>query len=166
MENHSKYIKLNLGCGSKVVEGWVNVDYSLGARIFKIPFFRILNRKFNFFNLDWDDRIFLYNLTREFPWEDSSVDVIYCSHLLEHFTRDQGLLFLNECYRVLKKTGILRIVLPDLRNIVEDYMKGKIFAESFVERLGVLYNDNKYGFRSKFAYFIEFPHKCMYGVNP
>jgi len=162
MGNHSKYIKLNLGCGSKVVEGWVNVDYSLGARISKIPFFRILNRKFNFFNLDWDDQIFIHNLTMKFPWEDSSVDVIYCSNMLEHLTSDQGLFFLSECYRVLKKNGIIRIVVPDLRNIVDDYMKGKILAENFVKTLGLIYKDNKHGIRKKLSYFIEFPHKCMY----
>jgi len=31
-------MKLNLGCGNQVVEGWVNVDYALGARFAKIPF--------------------------------------------------------------------------------------------------------------------------------
>ena len=28
-------IKLNLGCGDRTPEEWVNVDYALGARIFK-----------------------------------------------------------------------------------------------------------------------------------
>jgi len=67
-------MKLNLGCGSQVVDGWVNVDYALGARFMKIPFFRSLNRKVKIFNLDWNDKIFLHDLTRKFPWADSSID--------------------------------------------------------------------------------------------
>ena len=50
-------MKLNLGCGSQIVDGWVNVDYALGARLFKFPFFRQLNSKVKLFELEWDTRI-------------------------------------------------------------------------------------------------------------
>ena len=110
-------MKLNLGCGSQVPAGWVNVDYALGAQFMKIPFFRAFNRKVKLFNLDWNEKIYLHDLTKKFPWTDSSIDIIYSSHTLEHFSKQDGKRFLSECHRVLRENGIIRIVVPDLRGI-------------------------------------------------
>ena len=30
-------MKVNLGCGDRVVDGWTNVDYALGARLTRVP---------------------------------------------------------------------------------------------------------------------------------
>jgi predicted SAM-dependent methyltransferase len=159
-------IKLNLGCGNQFANGWVNVDYSVGARLAKIPFFSSINKKVKLFNLDWNDDIFLCDLTKKFPWSDESVDEIYSSHTLEHLDKQQGYDFLSECYRVLKKQGVIRIVVPDLRAFVEHYIKGELLAENFVENLFVLYEEKGDSFlKRKLAPFIRFPHKCMYDTD-
>lgn len=155
-------MKLNLGCGSQVIDGWVNVDYSIGARLAKFPFFRILNKKIKLFNLNWDNRIYIHNLTKAFPWEDNSVDIVYSSHTLEHLPREEGLKFLNECHRVLRRGGIIRIVVPDLAYLVREYSEGRLRADEFVERLGVLYGHSKNPIKNRLSPFIQFPHKCMY----
>lgn len=155
-------MKLNLGCGSCVLDGWVNVDYALGARVMKIPFFRALNRKVKLFNLDWNEKIFLHDLTKTFPWPDSSIDIIYSSHTLEHFSKMDGRKFLKECRRVLRKNGIIRIVVPDLRHNVVEYIEGRVYADDFVEKLGVLYGNSNKALKKRLAPFFEFPHKCMY----
>jgi len=155
-------MKLNLGCGSQVLDGWVNVDYALGARLMKVPLFRTFNRKVRLFNLDWNDKIFLHNLSKRFPWADSSADIVYSSHTLEHFSKQDGRRFVSECHRVLRKNGILRIIVPDLGAIVADYIEGRIFADDFVEKLGVLYGDRDNLLKKQLAAFFQFPHKCMY----
>jgi ubiquinone/menaquinone biosynthesis C-methylase UbiE len=155
-------MKLNLGCGSQVPDGWINVDYALGARFAKNPIFRALNRKLRVFDLDWNEKIYLHNLTKQFPWADSSIDVVYSSHTLEHFTRGDGRRFLAECHRVLRNNGIVRIVVPDLRNVVVEYTEGRINADDLVEKLGVLYGNNKNVLKNRLSPFIQFPHKCMY----
>jgi translation initiation factor 1 (eIF-1/SUI1) len=38
-------LKLHLGCGTNVVEGWINIDYSLGAHLAKIPLSKFFLRK-------------------------------------------------------------------------------------------------------------------------
>ena len=155
-------MKLNLGCGDCVPDGWINVDYSLGARFARIPLFNILNRKLKLFNLDWNDKIHIHDLNKEFPWKDDTVDVIYCSHLLEHFTQQRGRVFLIECNRVLRKDGIIRLVVPDLGYIIKDYIDGKVRADDLIGKLGVLYENSRNPVK-KFLYpFIQFPHKCMY----
>ena len=158
-------VRLNLGCGSRIQEGWVNVDYAWGARIAKLPLFRSLNRRFRFFRLDWDDRIVMHDLTRSFPWSAESVEVIYTSHLLEHLTREQGMAFLRECHRALREGGVLRVVVPDLAWFVEEYRVGRLPAEQFLEKLDVLYGTGQSAIKRLLAPYIQFPHKCMYDAQ-
>lgn len=155
-------MKLNLGCGSQVLDGWVNVDYALGAQFMKIPFFCAFNRKIKLFNMDWNNKIYLHDLTKKFPWADSSVDIVYSSHTLEHFSKRDGRRFLAECHRVLRKNGIIRIVVPDLRHVVTKYVEGQIFADDFIEYLGVLYGNSNNSLKKRLLPFFQFPHKCMY----
>jgi predicted SAM-dependent methyltransferase len=158
-------MKVNLGCGSHTPAGWVNVDYALGARLTKIPFFKSINKRCKLFNLDWNDMIFLHDLTKKFPWPDSSVDVVYTSHTLEHFNKNDGRRFLTDCHRVLRKDGILRVVVPDLRYIVNDYLDGRVFADDFITKLDVLYGHSDNKLKNKLLPFIQFPHKCMYDAS-
>jgi ubiquinone/menaquinone biosynthesis C-methylase UbiE len=155
-------MKLNLGCSAHVVNNWVNVDFALGARLAKVPLFKLLNKQVKFFNMEWSDKIYIHDLTKSFPWKDNSVNVIYSSHTLEHFTKEQGFYFLSECYRVLEPTGILRIVVPDLKAIVTDYLNGKLPADEFIKNLDVLYINKGSWVKSALAPFTQFPHKCMY----
>ena len=154
-------IKLNLGCGDKIVDDWVNVDYSLGARLSKIPFFKQINKKLKLFNLDWDKRIYLHDLTLPFPWNNSSIDEIYSSHTLEHLSRENGQKFLQECHRVLKKDGVIRIVVPDLQLIVDRYNNGDILAENLLEALDVKIS-SPHGLKGYIKKINEYPHLCMY----
>jgi predicted SAM-dependent methyltransferase len=132
-------MKLNLGCGPQVPAGWINVDYAFGARLAAKPLFRSVNKRLKLFAVDWNDSIFIHNLTERFPWRDGTVHTVYSSHTLEHLSRQEGLFFLRESQRVLKPGGIIRIVVPDLVAFVNSYVKGDIRADSFVESLGVLY---------------------------
>jgi SAM-dependent methyltransferase len=56
------------------------------------------------------------------PFATDSADVVYNSHFLEHVPRASVPKFLNECRRVLKVGGQLRIVIPDLENICRTYL--------------------------------------------
>ncbi|MBP5973257.1 methyltransferase domain-containing protein [Brasilonema sp. CT11] len=156
-------LKLNLGCGSHIPSGWVNVDYALGAWIAKLPVLSIINKKFKIINFDWSDKIFMHDLRKKFPWEDNSVDVVYSSHTLEHLSKTEGQHFLKECHRVLKPNGIIRIIVPDLRYIVNKYTQGEIAADEMLDELYVSYDSPRDGaLKRRLAPFIRFPHKCMY----
>jgi translation initiation factor 1 (eIF-1/SUI1) len=47
-------LKLHLGCGTNVVEGWINIDYSLGAHLAKIPLSKFFLRKTGLLRNEWD----------------------------------------------------------------------------------------------------------------
>jgi len=155
-------MKLNLGCGAHVIDSWINVDYALGAKFMKIPFFKLINKKLQIFKLDWDQRIFIHNLTQVFPWNENSIDVIYSSHTLEHLNKNDGIFFLNECYRVLRPGGIIRIIVPDLQSFVNRYINHQISADNFLEDLYVLREEKGNFIKKIISYYMQYPHKCMY----
>ena len=159
-------VKLNLGCGNQTPEGWVNIDYAFGARFAKIPFFRAINKKICLCQMEWDDQIKVHDLRRTFPFDDASVDIIYTSHTVEHFSKQEGERFLKECHRVLKPGGIIRVVVPDLETIISDYSSGKTSADMFLDKLYVVCDTSGMGFFKRLlANQIAFPHKCMYDTR-
>jgi len=90
---------LNLGCGSHYHPDWLNVDFhSTGSGVKA------------------------HNLNKGIPFEDNSFDVVYNSHLLEHFPKSYAPVFLKDCHRVLRNGGIIRVVVPDLEQIVRWYL--------------------------------------------
>jgi predicted SAM-dependent methyltransferase len=155
-------MKLNLGCGPHVIEGWLNVDYAIGARLAKLPLVKHITRRVGLFRTSWDPRVIIHDLTTEFPWPEGSVEAIYSSHTLEHLTRTEGRSFLARCHRVLRPRGIVRIVVPDLAQFVRQYVQGSMRADEFVEKLGVLTTARSHPIEQKLAQFVEHPHKCMY----
>jgi predicted SAM-dependent methyltransferase len=91
---------LNCGCGNKYHPDWINID-----------------------NTPVNKMILKHNLRKGIPFEKNYFDVVYHSHVLEHFSRIDGKKFMDECYRVLKPGGIIRIVVPDLENITRTYLE-------------------------------------------
>jgi predicted SAM-dependent methyltransferase/tetratricopeptide (TPR) repeat protein len=90
---------LNLGCGNRFHPDWTNVDFhSTGEGVIS------------------------HNLTEGLTFADNSFDVVYHSHLLEHFPKRQAPVFLRECFRVMKDGGIIRVVIPDLEQIAKCYL--------------------------------------------
>lgn len=108
---------LNLGCGDRINPNWVNVDFH-PTNVNAIPF----------------------DLNQGIPFPDSVFDVVYHSHLLEHFPKEHAQFFLKDCFRVLKPNGIIRIVVTDLETIVRIYLlmlnkslKGDVVAQQRYE---------------------------------
>jgi len=91
---------LNLGCGNKFHKDWINVDMASNS-----------------------DDVIKANLLKGIPFEDDRFEVIYHSQVLEHIPKHKAKDFMMECYRVLVKNGIIRIVVPDLENIVDEYKR-------------------------------------------
>lgn len=121
-------LKLNIGCGLTAPSGWLNIDCSLNARLAKWPWLRRMLKAFKIIplakaDIPWPRDIYVYDVRKGLLFPDNSVEAIYCSHFLEHLTRFDAFSFMNECYRVLIPGGIMRIIVPDLRASIEEYMK-------------------------------------------
>lgn len=62
------------------------------------------------------------DLTRKLPLADRSLDAIYGYHVLEHLDRHESRALLQECRRVLRPGGWLRISTPDFKHQVASYL--------------------------------------------
>lgn len=91
---------LNLGCGQKYHKDWVNIDFVSNS-----------------------EEVVQHNLLTGIPIGDNDVDVVYHSHVLEHFSKGDAFHFMEECFRVLNINGIIRIAVPDLETIAKEYLR-------------------------------------------
>ncbi len=90
---------LNLGCGKRFHPDWTNVNFTTTG-----------------------SDVIAHDLTQGIPFPEASFDVVYHSHILEHFSKPQAPLFLKDCYRVLRPQGVIRIAVPDLEQIIRSYI--------------------------------------------
>ena len=89
-------MKLNLGSGSKILKGYVNVD------------------KFQYYNPD-----VVHDLEKfPYPFKDNSVDEILLSHVLEHIGQNPDVFnnIIKELYRICKNNSIVDIRVPHPRH--------------------------------------------------
>jgi predicted SAM-dependent methyltransferase len=122
---------VNVGCGATPVPGWVNLDNSLTVKLARTPLARFMGRG-DFASAITRHEVRWADATR-LPLTDKCVDVLYSSHMLEHLSRAKADEFMKEARRVLKPRGILRLVLPDLRMMVDKYLESGD-ADQFMER--------------------------------
>lgn len=97
-------LKLNLGCGPHVMQGWENLDLYEHPGVKKC------------------------DLSRRLPYEDKSVSHIFSEHFIEHLTKLQAEILLKECYRLLIPRGVVRISTPDLGFLIYNYDECNITA--------------------------------------
>ncbi|MDM9379952.1 glycosyltransferase [Chlorogloeopsis sp. ULAP01] len=91
-------LKLHLGCGGNVKEGYLNVDQYFSAQdIIQIDIFNI-------------------------PLENNSVDEIFTEHMLEHLSKYEVPIALKEWARVLKPSGKLVMNLPNLEWCLQQWL--------------------------------------------
>jgi predicted SAM-dependent methyltransferase len=84
--------KLQLGASVTPLDGWLNTDLTP-----EVP------------------GVVYLNATRPFPFDDATLDYIFCEHMIEHVDYDGATTMLRESFRVLKPGGTIRIATPDLR---------------------------------------------------
>jgi len=71
------------------------------------------------------------DITNLSMFEDTSVDEIRASHVIEHIHPDKIISTLQEWKRVLKVEGLLRIYCPDAEKITKDFVDSKIDCKEF-----------------------------------
>jgi len=81
------FVGLHMGCGPIRHEGYLNCDIKDGE--------------------------YCIDSVEPFPVPDNSIDYVYSEHFVEHLTFDEALCFMKESFRVLKKGGIFRCLMPD-----------------------------------------------------
>jgi predicted SAM-dependent methyltransferase len=89
--------RLHLGCGRVALSGWINIDL-LGTRA-----------------------DFIWDLRWQLPFPAGCASAVFHEHLLEHLPLPAALSVIQECHRLLRSGGILRIAVPDFEHYARSY---------------------------------------------
>lgn len=145
-------IRVNMGCGQAPTPGWHNYDNSMSLRIAQYPPLvthildkcgMLRNEQKQFIHFLRQNNIKRADATKHIPLPANSVDVLYNSHMAEHLDREEVKSFLNEARRILIKNGIIRIVIPDLRKMVDKYLADGD-ADAFIDNSELAQRDPKH----------------------
>lgn len=94
-------LKLHLGCGRNLLNGWLNTDLKIGREIVFVDAFQRM------------------------PFPDGTFHYVFSEHMIEHLNYFSGRRFLKDCFRILKPGGKLRIATPDIQFLIELYRPEK-----------------------------------------
>lgn len=137
-----KKIRLDIGCGKDKKEGFVGID------------------------IDPKSQADIIASALNLPFDDSNVDEITCSHLVEHFEPDEAQKFFDEIYRVLKDGGAARLKIDrdwsKARLLEKDRTHKKRYSaeeiKEMVKKFGVAKVENKmyrFGWHFRQKIFVE-----------
>lgn len=122
-------MKLNLGCGKKKLNGYVNIDIQYRVQ---------------------PDLV--VDISKGLPFANNSTQEVTAFDFLEHVERDDVIFVMNEIHRVLVSNGLLRIRVPstDGRGAFQDPTHRSYWNEnSFKYYMNDSYRD-LYGIQAKF----------------
>ncbi len=97
LQNH-EVKKLHIGCGPHYLEGWLNTDIER-----QVP------------------QVIFLDATNPYPFQSNQFDYIFSEHMIEHVTYTGGSKMLQECFRILKPGGKLRLSTPDIQFLIALY---------------------------------------------
>jgi len=87
---------VNLGGGSLLYERWLTADV--------------------------DPRSDAYvDIKKNLPFQTDSIDVVYLEEVIEHISNPEGIALMQECYRVIKPGGWIRITTPSLNFFAQEF---------------------------------------------
>jgi predicted SAM-dependent methyltransferase len=110
-------MKLHLGCGTKHINGFQNIDIRYLPGVDEVNNIRFLRN-----------------------YKENSVDEIYACHVLEHFGRWEYKEVLKRWFEILKPEGKLRLAVPNFSAICSYYIK----TGNLEPIMGLLYGGQDY----------------------
>lgn len=122
----SENAKLNFGPGPNWIKpssDWLNVDVD--------PYL--------------GDVVVNFQDFEKLPFQDNTIECVYGSHVFEHISIFKTPIVFAEIFRVLKKNGVFRLILPDAEKSINEYVKGNkefLLFKRRKERASKIYNKN------------------------
>jgi predicted SAM-dependent methyltransferase len=110
-------IKLHLGCGTKHIKSFTNIDIRYLPGVDEVNNIRFLRN-----------------------YKENTVDEIYACHVLEHFGRWEYKSVLTRWFELLKPEGTLKLAVPNFSAICSYYVK----TGNLNQIMGLLYGGQDY----------------------
>jgi len=126
-------MKLHLGSGRRYIPGFIHIDMANYPHI---------NHQMA---VEWLPM-----------FEDGAIELIYASHVLEYFDRQEAMLVLREWHRLLMPGGTLRLAVPDMEALVTlykathnlDLLLGPVYGRMLSADCAPIYHRTGYDFQS------------------
>ncbi|MEL6255685.1 MAG: methyltransferase domain-containing protein [Bacteroidota bacterium] len=106
---------IHYGCGLSAPDSWENYDISPSLRLKSIPLVGSLVK------VEWPSNVKYGDIIKGIA-PDNTVAFAYCSHVLEHLSLQDCRQAIKNTHNMLAKGGVFRLVVPDLKKLVELYM--------------------------------------------
>ena len=135
-------MKLNLGSGSKIIDGYTNID------------------KFDYYKPD-----IVHDLeVTPYPFEDNSIEEILLSHVLEHIGQDPNVFnnIIKEFYRICKNQSVIDIRVPHPRH--DDFISDPTHVRP-ITILGLQLYDKELNKKWEEGGFANTPLALIHNVN-
>ena len=120
-------VKMHLGSGNVILPGFINLDIRREA------------------NPD------IIADVKKLPFNDNSFNLVYSSHILEHFPRNETEELIREWVRVIKEGGELRLSVPSIEQLILIYKESKKLETI----IGPLYGGQDHSFNFHHTIFDE-----------
>lgn len=117
-------VRLNIGCGSKILKGYINCDIEDNHSKVKPDV--------------------VCDMGGELPFDNGYADEIICIHALEHFPFWKHENILREFRRILKPGGLLVIEVPCMDKVIQHFLRSAEEAVPYHLTWGALYGDNNF----------------------
>ncbi len=115
-KDNQNEIKLNLGCGGRPLDGYINVDMDTVDE---------LRRRYpGSSNFPPGLKVYQYDIFN-LPYKDGTVDEVRADSFIEHLSFIEEPKLFNEAKRVLKRGGVLRFQVPDFEAVVKAWLEAK-----------------------------------------
>lgn len=109
INSENKY--LYVGCGHHRMQGFIHVEINTAKQFKK--------------GGNSGPPEIIADITRHIPVKDNSVDLIFSRATLEHLTYHELINHFLECHRIIKKGGYVRMTVPDMDIMIENYQNKK-----------------------------------------
>ena len=129
-ENEDIFVHFGGSYSGPAPKEFLNFDSSPTLRFEKIP---IIGKSFKKNKYFFPSNVKYGDIVKGLPLKINSIKGIYCSHVLEHLALMELKRSLSNIYKLLKKGGVFRAVLPDLKAYSMQYIKGEITSVDFLK---------------------------------
>ncbi len=159
-------VYVQYGCGLSAPAQWLNFDASPRLRLESSSvfggLFKLSGKRLFPVNVRYGD------IALGLPVNDGSADGVYASHVLEHLPRSAVPIALENTFRLLRKGGVFRMIVPDLAWRAKKYVlerEGGLAsaADSFIADCMIGQRDSATGLVARLrAAYGNSEHKWMY----
>ena len=102
-------VRVNIGCGNKPRDGWINTD------------------------VQWRADAYL-DATKPWPVPAGSVDFVYADNVIEHVTLAQAREVFRHSFAALAPGGVFRLATPDVEAVARQYLENGELAQAGMAR--------------------------------